>query len=89
MERYYFVQQIKNVRLVHDRETDKFKGYCYVELDSLDDLMKVLEIDGILYVENQLVRIDVADGKRNEKSGFDRMKNRGGMLKIAYLSTIR
>lgn len=66
--------------MVHDRETDKFKGYCYVEFESLDDLIRVLAIDGILFVENQSIRIDVAEGKRNEKSGFDRMKNRGGRL---------
>lgn len=68
---------------MHDRETDKFKGYCYVEFDSLDDLCGVLKIDGILYVEGQLIRIDVAEGKRNEKSGgFDRMKNRGGIFQF-------
>ncbi|XP_065201297.1 eukaryotic translation initiation factor 4H-like isoform X2 [Planococcus citri] len=78
IEKMFEQYNIKSVRLVHDRETDKFKGYCYVEFDTLEDLIRVLEIDGILYVENQLIRIDVAEGKRNEKSGFDRMKNRGG-----------
>lgn len=64
------------MRLVHDRDTDKFKGYCYVEFDSKGDLMKVLEMDGILLLENQLIRIDVAEGKRNDRQGFDRMRNR-------------
>lgn len=79
VERTFEEYKIKSVRLVHDRETDKFKGYCYVEFDTVEDLNKVLQIDGILYVDNQLLRIDVAEGKRNEKSGgFDRMRNRGG-----------
>lgn len=64
---------------MHDRETDKFKGYCYVEFETRNDLLKVMELDGILYLENVLVRIDVAEGKRNDKSGFDRMRNRGGV----------
>lgn len=66
------------MRLVHDRDTDKFKGYCYVEFDSKNDLIGVLNMDGILFLEDQMIRIDVAEGKRNEKSGFDRMRNRGG-----------
>lgn len=70
--------QVKNVRLVHDRETDKFKGYCYVEFYTRNELIRVLEMDGILFLEQQMVRIDVADGKRNEKSGFERMRNRAG-----------
>lgn len=68
---------IKSVRLVHDRETDRFKGYCYVEFDSLEDLQNVVGLDGSLYLDGQLIRIDVAEGKRNEKSGFDKMKSRG------------
>lgn len=66
------------MRLVHDRETDKFKGYCYVEVDSRNDLINVLEMDGCVVVEDQKVRIDVAGGKKNDKSGFDGMRNRGG-----------
>lgn len=65
------------MRLVHDRETDRFKGYCYVEFDSLEDLQNVVGLDGSLYLDGQLIRIDVAEGKRNEKSGFDKMKSRG------------
>lgn len=70
--------QIRSVRLVRDRDTDEFKGYCYVEFDLRNDLEVVLEMDGNIYVENQALRIDVAGGKRNEKSGFDNMRNRGG-----------
>lgn len=34
-------------------------------------------MDGCLVIEDQKIRIDVAGGKKNDKSGFDGMRNRG------------
>ena len=34
-------------------------------------------MDGCVVIEDQKIRIDVAGGKKNEKSGFDGMRNRG------------
>lgn len=69
---------IKNVRLVMDKETDRFKGFCYVEFESLDDLKEAVEMDGLVEVQKHLIKIDVAEGKRNDRGGgFDR-GGRGG-----------
>lgn len=55
--------KIKNVRLVMDKETDKFKGFCYVEFDTLNDLEQAVALDGSVEVENMPVKIDIAEGK--------------------------
>uniref|UniRef100_A0A182QFV4 RRM domain-containing protein n=1 Tax=Anopheles farauti TaxID=69004 RepID=A0A182QFV4_9DIPT len=68
---------VKSVRLVKDKETDVFKGFCYVEFDTLDDLEKVLQLDGMIVLNErpEPLRIDVAEQKKNDRGGF---KNRGG-----------
>lgn len=50
-----------------DRETDKFKGFCYVEFEHLDDLIKAIEMNGIINVEGAFIKIDVAEEKRNDR----------------------
>lgn len=50
-----------------DRETDKFKGFCYVEFEYLEDLIKAIEMNGIINVEGQFIKIDVAEEKRNDR----------------------
>ncbi|CAH0713834.1 unnamed protein product, partial [Brenthis ino] len=70
---------IKNVRLVMDKETDKFKGFCYVEFEYLDDLIKAIELNGALNVDGNIIKIDVAEEKRNDRGGgFDRGRRDGG-----------
>lgn len=50
-----------------DRETDKFKGFCYVEFEYLNDLIKAIEMNGSLNVDGQFIKIDVAEEKRNDR----------------------
>lgn len=60
---------VRSVRLVKDRETDQFKGYCYVEFDSQKDLAEVLKLDGRIQLAESLgpLRIDVAEQKKNDR----------------------
>lgn len=36
----------KSVKMVRDRETDKFRGYCYVEFESADALKRAILLNG-------------------------------------------
>ncbi|KAF3421962.1 hypothetical protein E2986_00121 [Frieseomelitta varia] len=56
-----------------------FKGFCYVEFEELADLQAALEMDGAVEVDNSVIKIDVAEGKRNDRGGgFDRRGRTGG-----------
>ena len=61
--------EVKNVRLVKDRETDQFKGFCYVEFETLDNLERALEFDGRIKLDDisAPLRIDIAERKKNER----------------------
>lgn len=60
-------QTVKGVRLVKDRETDQFKGFCYVEFESVTDLEQALELDGRIQLEgySSPLRIDIAEQKKD------------------------
>jgi RNA recognition motif-containing protein len=61
--------KVKNVRLVKDKETDVFKGFCYVEFETLQDLESAVTLDGRLVLDNNInpLRIDVAEQKKNDR----------------------
>ncbi|KAH0549916.1 eukaryotic translation initiation factor 4H-like [Cotesia glomerata] len=78
IDRIFDHHRVKNVRLVKDRETDRFKGFCYVEFEDLKGLIEALKLDGRVEVESNIVKIDVAEGKRNDRGGgFDRRRGGG------------
>jgi translation initiation factor 4H len=62
-------QVVKNVRLVKDKETDQFKGFCYVEFDTIQDLEEAVSLDGRIVLDNnpQPLRIDIAEQKKNDR----------------------
>uniref|UniRef100_A0A1L8DS68 Putative eukaryotic translation initiation factor 4h isoform x1 n=1 Tax=Nyssomyia neivai TaxID=330878 RepID=A0A1L8DS68_9DIPT len=65
---------VKNVRLVKDKETDHFKGFCYVEFETLSDLERAIDCDGRIQLEEsqQCLRIDVAEQKKFDRGGFNK-----------------
>ena len=66
---------VKHVRLVNDKDTDLFKGFCYVEFESLSDLKEALELDGRISLDDSEapLRIDVAEQKKDR---YDSIKFR-------------
>ncbi|XP_002155675.1 eukaryotic translation initiation factor 4H isoform X1 [Hydra vulgaris] len=70
--------KVKSVRLVRDRETDKFKGFCYVEFEDQKSLLSAIEFDGAEFADRNL-RVNVAPARdKKEGGGRGRGRGRGG-----------
>jgi len=66
--------------LVKDKETDVFKGFGYVEFETLEHLQRALELDGMITLDESqhALRIDIAEQRKND--------NRGGFNKAGGAS---
>lgn len=79
---YYIFQNlnVKSVRLVKDRETDVFKGFCYVEFEDIESLERAIDLNNVIAVDGSMIRVDLADDKRS----VDRGRGRGGMFNFFH-----
>jgi RNA recognition motif-containing protein len=60
-----FKEHIQKVRMIRDRETDEFKGFCYVEFSDAEAFNKALQLNGAEYMGFEL-RIDHAAPKNRD-----------------------
>jgi RNA recognition motif-containing protein len=58
---------IKSVNMIRDKETDKFKGYCYVEFANSQSFKDALALNGAC-VSGNIIKVDVADTNRNKNN---------------------
>lgn len=70
---------ITKIRMIRDKETDKFKGFCYVEFSNAEAFRTALTYDSAEFLDHVL-RIDYAvpksrDGGRGGGGGFSNRHN--------------
>jgi len=67
---------ITKIRMIRDRETDKFKGFCYVEFSDEEAVKIALQFDLAEY-QGQQIRVDLAQPKqrRDGSGGFSQNRN--------------
>ena len=71
--------KVKSVRLVRDRESDKFKGFCYVEFEDIQSMKEGLEFNNAQYRDRPL-RVNAAQPGRGRggRGGRGGGRGRGG-----------
>lgn len=69
--------KILDTHMVRDRESDRFKGFAYVEFEKKNDLVEALKLDGADF-DGRFLRIDVAEAQRGRGERGGRGGGRGG-----------
>lgn len=65
---------IKNVRIIEDRETEKSKGFGYVEFESIESVEKALEMNG-QELDGRNLRVGKVQKKeKEERPKFNKSK---------------
>lgn len=83
IDQIFSTLKVKRSRFARDKDTDKFKGFCFVEFGDEDSVRKAIEFDGADFGGHQL-RIHVAEnrnrdgGGRGGRGGGGYDRNRGG-----------
>lgn len=67
---------VLTARLVYDRESSKFKGFGYVEFNSIEGLKKALEFHGA-ELEGNHIKVDIAEQKNKNKNYNNRRQQSG------------
>jgi len=60
--------KVRNIKLIRDRETDKFKGFAYVEFDDKESLIKALEFDQAQFGDRNL-KVNISQSRNNRRGG--------------------
>lgn len=60
--------KVVDVRMVMDRETQRPKGFGYVEFEDRASLMQALEANGV-DLDGRQIRVDVATSQQNDRGG--------------------
>lgn len=66
-----FQAKVTEVKIPEDKVTKQRRGFAYVHLASMDDLMRVLEGSGRTNILGRKVRFDVAEPHQLKESGRD------------------
>ena len=64
------------MRLVRDRNTDKFKGFGYVEFGDTDSVEQALQKDGVMLLDRK-IRISIANNRRGHNNANRRGQGDG------------
>lgn len=68
---------VLTARLVYDRESSKFKGFGYVEFNSIEGLKKALEFHGA-ELEGNHIKVDIAEQKNKNKNYNNNRRQQSG-----------